>query len=197
MKPSTPPLPAPKSAKLLDQLRERIRYLHYSLRTEEAYVHWARLFIRFHELRHPASMGGTEVEAFLSWLVNSRKVSASTHKQARSALLSFSMARCSGSICRGWPHSIDPRSGVMRRHHLYDQTFQRRFKRAVDCAGVSKPATPHTLRHSFATHLLESGYDIRTIQELLGHSDVTTTMIYTHVLNVGGSGVRSPLDTLT
>lgn len=88
MKPGTSPLPSPKSASLLDQLRERIRYLHYSPRTEEAYGHWARTFIRFHGLRrHPSDMGGTEVEAFMSWLVSSRKVSASTHKQALSALL--------------------------------------------------------------------------------------------------------------
>lgn len=93
-------------------------------------------------------------------------------------------------------HSVDPRTGVVRRHHLYDQTFQRAFKRAVTRAGIAKPATPHTLRHSFATALLQSGYDIRTVQELLGHSDVSTTMIYTHVLKVGGAGVRSPIDAL-
>ena len=92
--------------------------------------------------------------------------------------------------------SKDPRSGVIRRHHLYDQTFQRAFKQAVRRAGVAKLATPHTLRHSFATSLLQSGYDIRTVQDLLGHSDVKTTMIYTHVLNVGGMGVRSPMDAL-
>jgi integron integrase len=90
--------------------------------------------------------------------------------------------------------SIDPRSGTERRHHLDEKGLQRAVKRAVREAGLAKRATCHTLRHSFATHLLENGYDIRTVQELLGHNDVATTMIYTHVLSRGGRGVRSPLD---
>ena len=90
--------------------------------------------------------------------------------------------------------STDPRSGDVRRHHLPETSVQRAVKKAVERAGITKQASCHTLRHSFATHLLESGYDIRTIQELLGHRDVATTMIYTHVLNTGGHGVRSPLD---
>jgi integrase len=92
--------------------------------------------------------------------------------------------------------STDPRSGVVRRHHLYDQTFQRAFKRAAQAAGIARPATPHTLRHCFATHLLQAGYDIRTVQDLLGHADVATTMIYTHVVKVGGGAVRSPMDSM-
>lgn len=92
--------------------------------------------------------------------------------------------------------SVDPRSGSVRRHHLDEKRVQRAFKRAVKASGLAKLATPHTLRHSFATHLLESGQDIRTVQELLGHADVKTTMIYTHVLNRGGLAVLSPLDRL-
>lgn len=324
---SLPPL---RAVRLLDQLRERIRMLHYSHRTEEAYLHWCRRFIRFHGLRHPLEMGQAEVEAFLTHLAAERGLAPSTHRQALSALLflygkvlgqqlpwlqeigrpvpkrrlpvvlapdevAAVLQRLTGvhallaqllygtglritealglrtkdvdfaqravcvragkgdkgrvvmlplsltgalrsqlGACRavwardvqddragvalphalerkypragqsfGWfwlfpqdQHSTDPRSGVVRRHHLYPETFQRAFKRAVQAAGIEKPATPHTLRHCFATHLLQSGSDIRTVQALLGHSDVATTMIYTHVLKLGGGAVRSPLDAL-
>jgi integron integrase len=316
--------------RLLDAVRERVRYLHYSLRTEDAYVHWVRAFVRFHGRRHPREMGGPEVEAFLSWLSSERGVSVSTHRQALSAVLFLyqqvlgqqlpwmqaigrpqrrprlpvvlsvdevaavlgrldgvhgllarllygtgmriaealqlrvkdidfdrrvivvragkggkdravmlpaSLApalqeqlRAARSLWQadaaagragvqmpdalerkvpragaswGWfwvfPQarlSVCPRTGVERRHHLFDQSFQRAFKRAVTDAAVVAAATPHTLRHCFATHLLQAGTDIRTVQELLGHSDVSTTMIYTHVLKIAGGAARSPLDAL-
>jgi integron integrase len=117
--------------------------------------------------------------------------------------LPFALSRKYPGAARawGWQYvfpslklSVDPRSNVRRRHHIDEQGLQRAIKQAVRDAGIAKPATPHTLRHSFATHLLESGYDIRTVQELLGHSDVSTTMICTHVLNRGGRAVVSPLD---
>jgi integron integrase len=321
-------LPPLQSTKILDQARERIRYLHYSMRTEEAYLYWIRVFIRWSGTRHPREMGADEVRGFLTFLADQRRASVSTHRVALSALLFLyqkvlcvdlpwldglarptvprrlpvvltreevarilallvgnhsvlarllygtgmritealqlrvkdvdfdhraiviregkgfkdrvvmlpdalivplkqqiadaralwsqdQAAKCQSvfmphALEKKYPkagaswswfwvfpqaeHSTDPRSGITRRHHLYDQTFQRDFKRAVQQAGISKLATPHTLRHCFATHLLQSGYDIRSVQELLGHADVKTTMIYIHVLKVAGRGVISPLD---
>ena len=309
-------------------VRERVRFRHYSLRTERAYLHWIRRFISFHARRNPAEMGAAEVTAFLSMLATEGKVSAATQNQALAALLflykealrielpwlegiprakrrqhvptvltrsevsslfeqmsgtlalmarlqygtgmrlmeclrlrvkdvdlerrevavrdgkggkdritmlpatmvepvrrhleamrdvyerdranaiagvelPYALERKNPSAATSWPWfwlfpqrhlSADPRTGIRRRHHAYDQTLQRAIHVAAHRAGIAKPVSTHTLRHSFATHLMEAGYDIRTVQELLGHKDVSTTMIYTHVLNRGGRGVVSPLD---
>lgn len=120
-----------------------------------------------------------------------------------SVFLPFALERKYPNADRAWiwqfvfpaiGRSRDPRTGVVRRHHLHESGVQKAIKRAATIAQIHKRVGVHTLRHSFATHLLEDGYDIRTVQELLGHKDVKTTMIYTHVLNKGGRGVRSPLD---
>ena len=318
--------------RLLDVLRQHLRYQHYSLRTEEAYVQWVRRFVRWAHGRHPRDMGAAEVQAFLTHLADDRQVSAGTHRQALSALLYLyrhllqqdvpwlaqlarpqaaqrmpavlSRDEVAGVLAcahtgttalmlrllygtgmrlmeclrlrvkdvdfahhtivvrhgkggkdrvvmlpasladelrehlarvRGlWQHdrahdqpavwmpdalavkfrdagktwawfwvfpaaglATDPRSGIVRRHHVHEKCLQRLLKQAVAAAGLEhKRVTVHTLRHSFATHLLQAGTDIRTVQELLGHSDVSTTMIYTHVLKVAAGGTGSPLDAL-
>ena len=118
-------------------------------------------------------------------------------------LLPDAMEAKAPKVARAWAwqwvfpssqRSTDPRTGEVRRHHLYAETVQRAVREAARAVDLAKPVSPHVLRHSFATHLIQAGYDIRTVQELLGHKDVETTMIYTHVLNRGGHGVMSPLD---
>ncbi len=318
-------MPTPR---LLDSVRAAIGLLHFSYRTEKAYVDWIRRFIIFHGKRHPREMGGTEVRDFLTHLANQRRVAPATQAQALAALLFLYkrvlnvdlpwidnvvrahrpkrlptvltqpeaqrvIANLSGvhwliagllygsglrllealrlrvkdidlqhrrllvrdgkgakdrasilpaSLCDalgahlkkvrllhdqavthgyggvelphsldrkyprahlewGWQFvfpaarpSVDPRTGVSRRHHVHEESVQRHVREAARRAGIDKPVSPHTFRHSFATHLLENGYDIRTVQELLGHKDVSTTQIYTHVMAPGSSAVRSPLD---
>lgn len=322
------PAPALLAPRLLDQVRNRIRVLHYSRSTEKTYLHWIVAFIRFHRLRHPQEMGAPEIEAYLSHLATARDVAAGTQNQAMHAILFLYkqvlgidlpwldgvtrakeskriptvltqaetrslLAHVDGlpglvirllygsgmrlmeglrlrvkdidfsgraiivragkgdkdrivplpeslvaplkerlserrkmhdidlakgladvylphALARKYPnagnefgwqyvfaaadYSADPETGVIRRNHLGEKTIQRHVRDAARRAGIMKPTHPHTLRHSFATHLLEAGADIRTVQELLGHADVSTTMIYTHVLNRGGRGVISPLD---
>lgn len=177
--------------KLLDQVRGAIRIRHYSYRTEEAYVAWIRRFILFHRKQHPRALGRAEIEAFLTALAVERRVAASTQNQA--------LAACEWGWQWIFPSariSVDPRTGLRRRHHLDPSMLQRAIRIAARLAGIAKPVGPHTFRHCFATHLLDAGYDIRTVQELLGHRDVATTMIYTHVLNRDGRAVRSPADVL-
>jgi site-specific recombinase XerD len=185
----------PTGPRLLDRLRDAIRLRHYSYRTEQSYVAWIRRFIVFHDKRHPESMGASEVRQFLTHLAVRRQISPATQNQA--------LGRKYPHAARewGWQYvfpasrrSQCPRTGRIGRHHVHESSLQKSLKRAVRAVGITKPASSHTFRHCFATHLLESGYDIRTIQELLGHSDVKTTMIYTHALNRGDRAVRSPFD---
>ncbi|MBU1241437.1 site-specific integrase [Myxococcota bacterium] len=160
--------------RLIPQVLDARKARHYSRGTQKTYIAWIRKFIFFHGVRHPADMGQSEINQF----------------HAAPGDWKWQWVSPQGKRWRNVETSTEG------RHHLDPSIVQKAVRRAVAKAGLQKHATCHTFRHSFATHLLEAGYDIRTVQELLGHKDLKTTMIYTHVLSRGPAGVKSPFDEL-
>jgi site-specific recombinase XerD len=195
-----------RPSRRLDLVRDTLRTLHYSYRTKQQYLQWVRRYILFHQKRHPREMGAPEVEAFLSHLAVVRKVSASTQNQALAALLFLYQKVLAVDL--PWLRDVvrdgkgrKDRVTILReavveplQRHL-EIVRARHGQAMLHCVGgVDKPAPCHTFRHCFATHLLERGYDIRTVQELPGHKDAKTTQVYMHVMRKGANAVLSPLD---
>ena len=194
--PPDPSVPLPDTdaeiARITAVLRRAIRLAGLAYATEQTYVYWNTRFTRFclECLKQtPQDAGPAAITAYLTYLALERHVSDSTQNQALNAMAFLTKNLfASANVC------AHPRTGHIARHHLHEHSLQRQFKEAVRKAQIPKMASCHCMRHSFATHLLQSGTDIRTVQDLMGHASVETTMIYLHVLKRPGAGGPSPLD---